>query len=174
MGLSCVGTGRRAALDLLRSLAGFRSDGSKVSVEKIIAALEQANLVEARHLENVFSTGVDKVAAAILETPLGAGGATVTVVEDFARHLLRLAELEAKLRETASGALGNFLGHSDARCAPQQGSVKGTKTGEGAQKVQVGDKRRSMQSTGRGGEAADEVGQSSCWHFADGTAPCSR
>ena len=41
-------------------------------MEKIIAALEMANLVEARHLEKVFSTCVDKVVAVILETPIGA------------------------------------------------------------------------------------------------------
>ena len=55
-----VGT-RRAPLGLLRSLAGFWSNGPKVSVEKIVAALEKANLVEARHLEKVFSTSDDKV-----------------------------------------------------------------------------------------------------------------
>ena len=132
MALSSVGTGRRAPLDLLRSLVEFRSDGPKVSVEKIIAALEKANLVEARHLEKVFSTGVDKVVAVILETPMGAEGATVTVVEDFVRHSPRLAELEAKLRDTTSGALGDNLAHVDAdtrkRYAPQQGSEDGTTT----------------------------------------------
>ena len=73
-------------------------------MEKIIAALEKANLVEARHLEKVFSTGVDKVVAVILGTPMGAEGATVTVVEDFVGHSPRLAELEAKLRRHHVGS----------------------------------------------------------------------
>ena len=41
------------------------------------------------------------------------------------RHLPRLAELEAKLRDTTSGALGDYLAHVDAesrkRYALQQG-----------------------------------------------------
>ena len=54
-----------------------------------------------------------RVPTRILETPLGAEGATVTVVEDFVRHLPHLAELEAKLRDTTSGALGDHLVHVD-------------------------------------------------------------
>ena len=48
------------------------------------------------------------------------------------RHLPRLAELEAKLRDTTSGALGDCLAHVDAETrksyAPQQGSEDGTTT----------------------------------------------
>ena len=60
----------------------------------------------------------------ILETPLEVEVTTVTVVEDFARHLPRLAELEAKLRDITSGAVRDYLGRS----ALQRGSADGSAT----------------------------------------------
>ena len=128
--------------------------------------------LEARHFEKVFSTGVDKVV--ILETPMRAEGATVTVVEDFARHLPRLAELEAKLRDTMSGASRCLLGsETRKRYAPQQVSDDGTTTGtsESLCSARALKKSRWVSS---GGAAADEVGQSSRGHFADGRGPCRR
>ena len=168
MALSRVGTGRRAPLDLSRIIVEFRSDGPKVSVEKFIAAVEKANLVEARHFEKVFATGVDKVVAVILESPMGAEGATVTVVEDFVRHLPRLAELEAKLRGHHVASSRGLLGSCGQN---HHGDVRKPLF---AQQVQVGDKRKTRQSTGRGGKAADEVGLSSRGHFADGRGLCRR
>ena len=166
----------RAPLDLLRSLVEFRSDGPKVSVEKIIAALEKANLVEAPHIEKVFSTGVDKVVAVILETPFWAEGATVTVVEDFVRHSPHLAELEAKLRDTTSVALWDHLAHVDAETrktyAPQQGSEDGTLTATSESLCWARALKKSRWATSGGaGSPQDEEGklkwvQSRRGHFA--------
>ena len=92
---------------------------------------------------------------------MGAEGTTVTVVEDFARHSPRLAELEAKLLNTKAGALGDNLAHVDAdtrkRYAPQQGSEDGTTTATSGSLCWARALEKSRWATsGGGGSLQDE------------------
>ena len=156
---------------LLRNVAEFSADVSKGSVEKIIEALVKANLVEARHLEKVFSTGVGKVVAVILETPLGVEGTACChgggrLCASFASCSKPSCETPRREPSRLPGPLGR-KGEEEMHAAAgpcgrnHGGDFRKPLLGEGAEKVF------------RGEEAANVVGQSSCGHSADGRGPCS-
>ena len=104
--MSRGGTGHRAPLELLQQLASGFSSKVKRKVRVLITSLDRVGIAEATLPEKVFTAGFGKAFATILDTPLGAEEAVVAVMEDFVEHIPRLAELESRLRDTASGALG--------------------------------------------------------------------